>query len=138
MYEAGRVYHGEIEPTATLPSDPGPLDPAPTCGVSHANQSLMVGRPLESCDGTVTLSLGTDGNVVGSRGTTHLYDTGTAGIQVGTAGMQGDGNFVLYDTDGHPRWSTGTAGRPGAYLFVRNDGTTEVVDQRSAVWRAIP
>jgi hypothetical protein len=54
------------------------------------------------------------------------------------AGMQGDGNFVVYDANGVPRWATGTAGHPGAYFNVRNDGTTQVVYQGNVIWHYTP
>lgn len=138
MYEAGRVFHGEVEPSDTMPTDPGPLDPAPSCGVMTANQSVTVGNPLQSCDGTVSLTLATNGEVAVYQNGTSLYAAGTAGTRPGTAGMQGDGNFVVYDANGVPRWATGTAGHPGAYFNVRNDGTTQVVYQGNVIWHYTP
>ena len=138
MFEAGRVFHGDVEPSAELPTDPGPLDPVPSCGVLHPFEALNAVAPLGSCNGTVTLSLDADGNVTGRRNGNVLYATGTGGVHVGVAGMQGDGNFVIYDTQGAPRWSTGTQGHPGAFLFVRNDGTTQIIDKEAVIWQATP
>lgn len=138
MYEAGRVFHGEVEPSDTMPTDPGPLDPVPSCGVLHPLGAIDPSHPIESCDGNVTLSLDANGDVSGRRNGTVLYSTGTGGVSVGLAGMQGDGNFVIYDTSGKPRWSSSTAGHPGAYVLVRNDGITEIVYQGSVIWQVAP
>jgi hypothetical protein len=43
------------------------------------------------------------------------------------ASMQGDGNFVLLDSDhSTPVWDTGTQGNSGAYLLVQNDGNVVI------------
>lgn len=138
MYEAGRVFHGELEPSATLPTDPGPLDPVPECGVLPALGSVTPAKPLVSCNGTVSLRVGADGDVGVYRGNTPLYSAGTRGIAPGAVGMQGDGNFVIYDTAGHPHWSTGTQGHPGSWLNLRNDGTIQVVDRGVVLWQYVP
>ncbi len=36
--------------------------------------------------------------------------------------MQDDGNFVMYDEDWRPCFSTGSNGHPGAFLRLQNDG----------------
>jgi hypothetical protein len=48
--------------------------------------------------------------------------------------MQGDGNLVEYDTSGEPRWSSGTAGHDGAYLYLRNDGATWIIQNGNPIW----
>ena len=40
--------------------------------------------------------------------------------------MQGDGNFVIYDGN-RPVFETGTWGKPGSFLMLRNDGKLVVV-----------
>lgn len=42
--------------------------------------------------------------------------------------MQTDGNFCLYPTDGSNIWCSGTAGHPGAYLIVQDDGHIQIID----------
>lgn len=37
--------------------------------------------------------------------------------------MQDDGNFVIYNGDSEPVWSSGTAGESNAYLAVMDNGT---------------
>jgi hypothetical protein len=46
----------------------------------------------------------------------------------GEAAMQTDGNLVVYDASGTPRWSSGTPNYPGAGLFVQNDGNVVIYD----------
>jgi hypothetical protein len=40
--------------------------------------------------------------------------------------MQLDGNLVVYDGSGTPRWASGTAGYDNAYLAVQDDGNVVV------------
>ncbi|WP_310964130.1 hypothetical protein [Nocardioides terrisoli] len=40
--------------------------------------------------------------------------------------MQGDGNFVVYNSSGQAQWSSGTAGSSGASLVNQNDGNLVV------------
>lgn len=42
------------------------------------------------------------------------------------AEMLSNGNFVAYRNNGTVRWETGTAGHPGAYLVVQDDGNVVV------------
>jgi hypothetical protein len=49
--------------------------------------------------------------------------------------MQEDGNFVVYDEAMKPCFSTGTAGHPGAFLRLQNDGNLVVyAPDRTALW----
>ena len=55
--------------------------------------------------------------------------TGGKGAQC--AVMQGDGNFVIYNTteyatSSNALWATGTNGNPGAYLCAQDDGNLVV------------
>lgn len=135
-HEIAAMFHGERSVDAATPTDPGPFDVVPECGVLHPNEILDPAHPLTSCDGHVSLSQDANGEVVLRRDGTRLFGTGTAGLSIGTSIMQGDGNLVEYDTDGVPRWASGTAGRPGAYLYVRNDGALWIIDGGQPVWQA--
>ena len=42
--------------------------------------------------------------------------------------MQSDGNFVVYDTNWNPVWSTGTDGNSGAYAALQTDGNFVIYD----------
>jgi hypothetical protein len=138
-HEIVSVFHGTAPLTVAMPTDPGPFDIVPECGVLHPNEILDPAHPLTSCDGKVSLAQGADGNVAVYRDGKALYSTNTAGIAIGTTLMQGDGNLVAYDKTGKPRWSSGTNNHPGAYLYLRNDGTTWIVGaDGTPVWQASP
>jgi hypothetical protein len=49
--------------------------------------------------------------------------------------MQHDGNLVLYDYAGQPKWDSGTSGQSGSYLIVQDDGNV-VIERTHAVFRA--
>jgi hypothetical protein len=66
------------------------------------------------------------------QGSTALWSSGTAGNASAHAIMQGDGNFVIYDSSNNPLWSSGTAGNNGAYLLVQNDGNTVIYSSGGA------
>ena len=40
--------------------------------------------------------------------------------------MQSDGNLVVYDERGAPRWASNTAGRPGSTAAFQGDGNLVV------------
>lgn len=49
--------------------------------------------------------------------------------------LQDDGNFVLRNAQGKALWSSGTYGRPGAYLVMQSDGNLVIRDAAGrAVW----
>ncbi|UPG92747.1 hypothetical protein [Luteibacter aegosomatissinici] len=137
-WNAGRVLRGEDTLTDTVPGDPGPLDPAPSCGVLGPNGVINPGKPLYSCSQLVHVSLDPSGDLTVYRGTTALYSSGTGGQPVVTTVMQGDGNLVEYAKDGTPRWASNTAGHPGAWLDLRNDGKAWIVYQGKVIWTAGP
>jgi hypothetical protein len=100
---------------------------------------LNVGDTVTSSDGSLTLVYQSDGNLV-------LYQNGggappwascTAGHSPGFVAMQGDGNFVVYDADGHSPFSTRTDRHPGATLTVGREGRAEVVGSGGeTLWRS--
>ena len=52
-----------------------------------------------------------------------IWHTGTDGSRPGMAIMQLDGNFVVYDAEGVPLWSSERSfGYSGARLAMQNDG----------------
>ena len=40
--------------------------------------------------------------------------------------MQGDGNFVVYDSSHHPLFASDTSGNPGADLVLSDNGSLAV------------
>ena len=46
----------------------------------------------------------------------------------GSARMQADGNFVVYDANRMARWSTRTGGNRGAFLTIERDCNVVLLD----------
>ena len=134
--DGGRMLKGQIALTATRPTPPVPV-PVTTgsCGVLTADQKISVGGSVLSCDRRFELVLGGDGNLVLYQGSAALWASNTAGKTDAAALMQGDGNFVIYDSSGKPVWSSGTAGNAGAGLTVQDDGNVVIYSSGGvALW----
>jgi hypothetical protein len=132
--DGGRMLKGQIALTATRPTPPVPATTG-SCGVLTANQKISVGSPVLSCDGRFKLVLGGDGNLVLYQGSAALWASNTAGEAVADVYMQGDGNFVIYNSSGKPVWSSGTAGNAGASLTVQDDGNVVIYSSGGgALW----
>ena len=69
-----------------------------------------------------------DGNLVLYRIDTDqaLWSSGTVNKPVTHTVMQGDGNLVCYDDQGHAYWASGTAGHAGADVVLQGDGNLVV------------
>lgn len=62
-----------------------------------------------------------------------LWASSTAGENVTRCELQEDGNMVLYDKAGNPRWSSRSTG--ARYLVCQDDGNVVAYDlQRHARW----
>lgn len=138
VWNASRMMKGIDPLSPVVPTDPGPLDPMPECGTLTANQKIDATHPVFSCSNLVHVSQDPNGDLVVYRGTQKLYSSGTAGYAIPTTVMQGDGNLVEYDTNGAARWASGTAGHPGAWFNIRNDGVAQIVWKGSVIWSAGP
>jgi hypothetical protein len=126
--------------TALGVSEPGILrviQPTTRCGYARADQGLVPGQNLYSCNRRFYLSLRPDGNLVLYQREPFLalWATGTIGLNTAQAIMQGNGNLVLHDTTGQPVWESNTAGHPGAFLRIRNDGNLVIyTSSGSVIW----
>jgi hypothetical protein len=101
------------------------------------NQQLNVNDQLESANGSATLVMQGDGNLVLYRqdNGNALWASNTVGMGVTHAVMQGDGNFVAYDANNQAWWSSGTMGSPGAAVTLEDDGNLVVaIDGGTPVW----
>lgn len=87
-----------------------------------AGQVLHLGDSITSPDGSHQLQLTRLGSLILTSKGNMTWSTGTTGMDIALAAMQGDGNFVLYNSNWDAAWSSGTAGNNGAYLKVQNDG----------------
>jgi hypothetical protein len=82
---------------------------------------LVPGMGLRSGNGHLLL-LQFDGNVVlYSSKHVAIWSTNTRGYEPVQFIMKGDGNLVLYSTNGQV-WASNTSGNPGAFLAVQDDG----------------
>jgi hypothetical protein len=92
------------------------------CGSLGPGESLLPGQGISTCDGNYRLIYQNDGNLVLYRVSDGLAvsSAATGGTAPGRALMQTDGNFVVYDAKGVPRYNTYTYGNPGARLEVAN------------------
>jgi hypothetical protein len=84
-------------------------------------QHLVPGTGLRTGNGH-SLVLQQDGNVV-LYNSKHvaIWSTNTKGYAPVQFIMKGDGNLVLYSTNGQV-WASNTSGNPGAFLAVQDDG----------------
>lgn len=94
--------------------------------------------PLLSSNKRARLFLQADSNLVlydGPPENRHpLWATGVA-PSCNTLTMQKDGNLVLLNsTTGHVGWSSNTAGHPGGYLRIQDDGNIALYDSQGAYW----
>ena len=48
--------------------------------------------------------------------------------------MQGDGNFVLYHVNNAPAWASNTAGAPGSFVVMQNDGNLVIYRPNFPIW----
>ncbi len=126
------------EPTPQ-PSSPNPT-PSPSNGSSGSdtllpNESLKAGESIISGDGSVSLIYQNDGNLVLYSQGKALWSSLTPGTSPGQAVMQGDGNFVVYDSNQRVVFTSKTDGYSGARLIVQSDGNLVLYDtENKARW----
>ena len=108
------------------------------CGSTlTANEELISGAELCSPDGSYTLDMQTDGNLVEYNASGQaLWATDTSGHSGADLVMQTDGNLVVYSSSGQAVWASGTYGIGGGttYLSIQNDSNVVLYDSSGAVW----
>jgi hypothetical protein len=120
-------------PTATASSGVGVLGPG---------HFIKRGQYVVSANKAYALLLQDDGNLVlykvhNGKAGAALWATNTRGGAV--AGMQYDGNFVVYNAKRKALWASNTSAHSGAVLVVQNDGNLVVYGQHKVPlwWRTI-
>jgi hypothetical protein len=100
-------------------------------------QTLPVGQPLASADGTFFAALTPDGNFAIYRSIDHAiaWSSGTSGTGAVAVTMQRTGRLELLNAAGKIVWATPTRGRHRVF-GVTNWGTAMVVDARR--WKPRP
>ncbi len=126
------IYHGSQAVWATMFGSPAYL--ADTFG---AGAVLKSNEWVYSDNHAYKLVMQGDCNLVLYRVSDSAvkWNSETAGKGSGCwTQMQSDGNLVVYKTGPAAVWNSGTAGKSGAYLDVKDDGTLAVMYGGSAVW----
>ncbi len=118
---------------------PGTLQPEPDTLLP--NLILSRGMSKESKNGLYKLEFNTEGNLIfynTADPDNHLFETNTyapAGIVADAkCTMQGDGNLVISRTGNNNMWDSKTAGHPGAFLRVEDDGKVSIIDPVNRIW----
>lgn len=95
-----------------------------------AGQSLTTDQELISNNGWFAVRLFSSGKLGIYRTQTRHTMWVSPGLSQpgGRAEMQGDGNFVLYNTLGQPYFDTGSWGHPGCFIVMQDDGNLVVYD----------
>ena len=90
---------------------------AQTTNILNSGQTLPKGGTLVSPNGTYTLTMAVDGNLILTKNGTEIWETGTSGTHV-VCVMETSGDLFV---NGIIPWHSGTFS-PGAYLELQNDG----------------
>jgi hypothetical protein len=101
------------------------------CGVLAAGEGLARGESIASCDGSLVLALGEDGELSLTTGDGVAWTAGIAGAGA-TVVMQDTGELVAYDDAGEEVFTSDSGGYPDAQLVL--DGTMTIVDDDHTVW----
>lgn len=133
------VFQGSVAWSSSTTGTPAPTPtptPTPSTGGSTVSPdtTLNSGDVVTSPNGSVVLTMQGDGNLVLSRDGNVIWATATNGHPNSHAVMQGDGNFVLYESGGAVLWHTHTNGRAGARLLVQDDGNLVIAQGAQIVW----
>jgi hypothetical protein len=123
----------QVPVRSEAPPPPPPSSPAPGGG-SEGRTDLMLpgdvlrpGEGVRSNDGRFEFVYQGDGNLVLYQQGIAIWASGTNGWNPGLVIMQHDGNFVMYDANSTPIWSSsGSLGYEGAWLIVQDDGNVVI------------
>ncbi len=96
---------------------------------------LYPGQSILSSNGSYTLTMQTDGNLVINTPRGPIWGSGTNGHSIAYLYMQGDGNLVMYGTDGRPFWASNTPNNGASSLVMQTDGNLVIYNSNnSPVW----
>ncbi len=114
----------EVEAFVCEPLTPRPI-PSPTCGALPRGTGLALGQSASSCDGSHTLVMQTDGNLVHYNNVTQkaVWQSHTAGSGATATFLRLDGSFQIYGAAFDSLWSAPVV--PNALaggLNIQDDG----------------
>lgn len=104
---------------------------------NNNNVAITPGNNLTSSNGCFSLQFQTDGNTVLYHNQLRrpLWATGTDRRSVKYNVMQGDGNFVIYDTNNQAIWASNTDRQGGNKIVMQDDGNLVIYTaQGRPVW----
>jgi GH25 family lysozyme M1 (1,4-beta-N-acetylmuramidase) len=108
---------------------------APGSNLLATGGSLLARQYLHSTAGQHGLVMQPDGNLVLRLRGAVRWNSITSGNPGARAVLQADGNLVVYDAGGRPRWSSGTSGTgPHNRLVLQDDGNLVLYGVHRAVW----
>jgi hypothetical protein len=115
-------------------SPSGAASPVWTTLTVTATKALFRGDSVQT--NRTRLIMKPDGNlaIIDEKGVTR-WTSGTAGSG-SQATFQADGNFVVYDANARPLWSSRTDRHNGAVLMLRANGDVCVIDDGTPLWCA--
>lgn len=133
LHDQGGVQDAGAQPGGVLDKYINLKDVWAVCGASvmGTNSELEKGTYIKSGNGA-KLSLTNSGELVATdpSGTTRWTAPGTGDRLI----LQPDGNLVLYSGDSAV-WATGTDGKGGAWLSIRDDGSFIVsTKENQTIW----
>jgi hypothetical protein len=125
----------QVQTTVVTPPPPV-INLGPTL---NNGMSMYIGQQLTSTDGSATLKMQTDGNIVLYKNSVAVWSTNTKGA-MSQLKMQNDCNLILYDASNAKVWSS-NSGMMGmscvsSYLTVQNDGSVVIYNQNAAIWQS--
>lgn len=127
---------GSLDGGARSDAEAGTFE-VPKCGVLASGAELHVEDRVKSCNDKFELVYQADGNIVLYDDKGPIFATSTYGHPVDHAAMQADGDFVVLGPEGQRWFASGTAGFPGAFLWIHDDGHI-TVNTDVEHWRGNP
>ncbi|WP_175805770.1 protease pro-enzyme activation domain-containing protein [Burkholderia ambifaria] len=123
------IYESQVPVFSTGTNTTGYANSSSGAAVWSAGTSISNGQGFTSGNGSNTLIMQSDGNLVLLRQGVVQWNSGTFGHPGAFAIMQTDGNLVIYSSNGTPLWYSGTSGHPGSATFVQDDGNVVIYMQ---------
>lgn len=111
----------------------------PKCGVLKPGEEIHVEDRVTSCNGKYYIVYQADGNIVeynANGGAVWATSTYTEPVEKGI--MQPDGEFVVYGPNSKRLYGTGTPGNPGAFFWLRDNGTITINLGDKVLWKHDP
>ena len=101
--------------------------------VLHAGECLNVNEYLESNNKCFKVLYEDSGNFISYQTSSMqaVWSSLTAESCTNQVCMQDDGNFVIYDCNNRPIFTSQTMGHPGSRIIIQNDGNLVIYDSEN-------